>query len=196
MDFIEKKLTSNLYRITCPSSIVLGEYHLKMLSNEKTKAIQQHLITCPYCSQELAQLKNYLSELAPELDYTFEEQVKIFIARLLPGGLDGDFAGSPAPAFALRGEADEPLVFEAGNYQLTLEIQDDPANPGTRTILGLVIGGADLLKQVELWREGQVIQETTIDELGNFVFAGVQPGSYELILSQVAAEIHVKAFTV
>lgn len=194
MDFIEKNLSSNLYRITCPSSIVLGEYHLKMLPNEKTKAIQQHLVTCPHCSQELTQLKNYLSELAPELDYTFEERVKIFIARMLPGGLVGNSVGSPA--FALRGEADGPLMFEAGNYQLTLEIQDDPANPGTRTILGLVIGGADLLKRVELWQEGQVIQETTIDELGNFVFAGVQPGSYDLILSQVAAEIHVKAFTV
>jgi len=196
MDFIEKNLSSNLYRVTCPSSIDLGEYHLKMLPNEKSKAIHQHLVTCPHCTQELAQLRNYLSELAPELDYTFEERVKIFIARMLPGGLDISLAGMPAPAFALRGESEGPLMFEAGSYQLTLEIQDDPANPGLRTILGLVIGEAETLKQVALWQDGRSIQETTIDELGNFVFAGVQPGSYDLILSQVAAEIHVKAFTV
>jgi hypothetical protein len=87
-------------------------------------------------------------------------------------------------------------MFEAGSYQLTLEIQDDPANPGLRTILGLVIGGADSLQRVALWQNGGSIQETDIDDLGNFVFAGVRPGSYDLILSQLAAEIHVQAFDV
>lgn len=191
MDFIERNLSAYLYRITCPSSEVLGEYHLNMLPNEKTEAIRQHLTTCPHCTRELTQLEAYLSELAPELDFTVQERVKIWIARLLP-------APGPAlkPAFALRGETKGPLMFEAGNYQLTLEIQDDPANPGLRTILGLVLGGAERLERVALWQDGRSIQETTIDDLGNFVFSGVEPGSYDLILSQRAAEIHVQAFDV
>jgi hypothetical protein len=191
MDFIERNLSAHLYRITCPSPEDLGEYHLKILPNEPAEAIRQHLITCPHCTQELTQLQSYLKELAPDLDYTFQERVKIWIARLLPPP-----GSALTPAFALRGEGAGPLMFEAGSYQLTLEIQDDPANPGLRTILGLVIGGADTLQRVALWQDGGSIQETAVDDLGNFVFAGVQPGSYDLILSQLAAEIHVQAFDV
>jgi hypothetical protein len=191
MDFIERNLSSFLYRITCPSPNDLGEYHLQMLSDEQTKVIRQHLSTCPHCTQELAQLKSYLAELAPDLDYTFQERVKIWVARQLPA-----FPANQSPAFALRGESEGPLMFEAGSYQLTLEIQDDPANPGFRTILGLVIDGEERLQKVELWQNGRPVQETTLDELGNFVFAGIQPGSYDLILSQLAAEVHVEGFTV
>jgi hypothetical protein len=196
MDLIDRILSSTLYRISCPSPDDLGEYHLQMLSNEETEAIRQHLATCPHCSREIAQLQSYLKDLAPDLEFapqedSIQERVKIWIAKLLP-------PPDPAlrPAFGLRGEAESPLMFEAGSYQLTLEIQDDPAKPGFRTILGLVIGGADRLQQVELWQDGRSIQTTTLDELGNFVFAGVQPGHYDLILSQLAAEIHVEAFTV
>jgi hypothetical protein len=192
MDFINKNLSSHLYRISCPSAQDLGEYHLQMLSDDQTRAVSRHLKTCPHCTKELAQLKAYLNELAPDLEYTPMERAKIWIARLLPGGL----GSGPTPAFALRGETDGPLIFEAGSYQLTLEIQGDPADPGSRTILGLVIGGADSLQRVELWQDGRPIQDTIVDDLGNFIFAGVQPGSYDLILSQVAAEIHVQAFTV
>jgi len=195
MDFIEKTL-SYLYRIDCPSPDDLGEYHLKILPNEQTEIIRQHLTICPHCTREIAQLQSYLKKLAPELDDTvqenpLQERVKIWIAQLLP-------PPSPVlrPSFGLRGEADGPMMFEAGSYQLALEIQDDPVNPGLRTILGLVIGGADALQRVELWQDGRSIQVTTLDELGNFVFSGVQPGSYDLILSQMAAEIHVQAFDV
>lgn len=191
MDFIERNLSSSLYRIACPSANALGEYHLQMLSDEQRELIGQHLTTCPHCTRELAQLKNYLAELAPDLEYTFRERVKIWVAQRLPA-----FPANQAPAFALRGELEGPLMFEAGSYQLTLEIQDDPANPGFRTILGLVIDGEERLQKVELWQDGRPIQQTTLDELGNFVFAGVKPGSYDLILSQIAAEVHVEGFKV
>jgi hypothetical protein len=191
MDFTERTLSSFLYRITCPSSSDLGEYHLQMLSDEQTEAIRQHLTTCPHCTRELAQLQSYLKEMAPDLDYTFQERVKIWIARLLPA-----FPATQAPAFAVRGESEGPLMFEAGSYHLTLEVQDDPANPGFRTILGLVIDGEATLQRVELWQDGRSVQETALDDLGNFVFAGVRPGSYDLILSQLAAEVHVQGFTV
>lgn len=196
MDFIDKKLSSHLYRITCPPSSELGEYHLQMLSEERTEEIRQHLTTCPHCTREINQLNSYLDELAPDLDYTLRERVKIWIARLLPNGLEGGLGSAPSPAFALRGESDGPLMFEAGNYQLTLEVQDDPASPGLRTVLGLIIGGTETLQKVELWQDGRSIQQTIIDDLGNFVFTGVEPGSYDLILSQRAAEIHVQAFTI
>ena len=195
MDIIEKKLSTHLYRITCPPSDLLGDFHFKILSEEQTSEIQQHLLTCPYCPKELEQLQSYLTELEPDLEYTLSERVKVWIARLMPDPAESGF-GSLTPSFALRGESEEPYLFEAGSYQLTLEIQDDAANPGFRSILGLVFGGNERLQRVELWQEGQSIQETRLDELGNFVFHGVRSGAYDLILSQLAAEIHVQAFTV
>lgn len=196
MDFIERNLSAYLYRFSCPSPHDLGEYHLKMLPDDQTEAVTQHLTTCPHCTRELVQLRSYLSEVASDLDYTFQERVKIWMARMLPSGPEGGFATGQTPAFALRGETDGPLMFEAGSYQLTLEVQDDPANPGLKSIVGLVIGGVDALQHVALWQDGRSIMQTTIDDLGNFVFSGVESGSYDLILSQKAAEIHVQAFSV
>lgn len=194
MDHIDQALTAQLYRITCPSPEELGEYHLQMLSREQATAVSRHLHTCPHCTQELAQLQTYLRELAPELAYTLGERVQIWIAQRLPSGLIG--GQGLAPALALRGEIEEPLMYEAGGYQLNLEIQDDPAKPGHKAILGLVVGAEELAFQAQLWQDGRRLQETTVDDLGNFVFASVQPGKYDLILSRLTAEIHVQAFTV
>lgn len=87
-------------------------------------------------------------------------------------------------------------MYEAGEYQLNIEIQDDPAKPGHKTILGLLIGADELSFQVQLWQNGRHLQTATIDELGNFFFAAVLPGTYDLILNRLTTEIHVQAFTV
>lgn len=194
MDHIDQALSAYLYRYTCPPAEELGEYHLQMLPRARATAVAHHLRTCPHCTQELTRLADYLRQLAPELTYSLRERVQIWIAQRLPGGL----AGAPGltPALALRGEVEEPLMYEAGDYQLNLEIQEDPSMPGRKTILGLIVGIEELSFQAQLWQDGRRLQETTVDELGNFVFAGVQPGVYELILSRLTAEIHVQAFTV
>ncbi len=196
MDSIEKKLTSHLYRIDCPPSEDLGEYHLNMLTNKQTQAVRQHVALCPHCSQELAQLATYLADLAPELEYSLREKVQIWVAQLMPSGFDAPLSPSVTPAMAFRGETNAPLMYEAGEYQLNLEIQDDPAMPEHKSILGLLIGGDGSIFEAELWQNGRFIQQTTIDDLGNFVFTNIQSGTYDLILSQHIAEIHVKSFRI
>ena len=191
MDSIEKKLISHLYRIDCPPSEDLGEYHLNMLTDKKTQAIHQHAAVCPHCSQELAQLATYMADLAPELDYSLREKVQILIAQLMPSGF-----ASPSlpPALAFRGETNVPLMYEAGEYQLNLEIQDDPAMSEHKSILGLLIRGDGSVFEAQLWQNGRSIQQTSIDDLGNFVFTNLPSGVYDLILSQHLAEIHVEGF--
>ena len=194
MEHIDQALTAKLYRVTCPSAEELGEYHLQMLPGERATAVAQHLRTCPHCVQELTQLETYLRELAPELTYTLRERVQIWIAQRLPS----DLTGQPgfAPALALRGEVEEPLMYEAGDYQLNLEIQEDPAQSGRKAILGLLLGAEEVDFAAQLWQNGRRLQTTTVDDLGNFVFAAVPSGTYDLILSRLTAEIHVPAFTV
>ena len=196
MDHIDIKLTTQLYRIDCPTPEDLGEYHLKMLSDEQTQAVRQHVGLCPHCSRELAQLETYLTDLAPEIAFSLREKIQILVAKLIPNGLDASLSPAPGPAFALRGEVDGPLMYEAGDYQLNLEIQDDPTKTGHKSILGLLIGGDDSVFEAQLWQNGRFLQQTNIDDLGNFVFSGVQPGTYDLVLSQHVTEIHVQAFQI
>lgn len=196
MDHFDKKLASQLYRIDCPPSETLGEYHLNMLPSEQAEDIRQHVTICPHCKQELTQLDNYLVDLAPELEYSLSEKAQIWIAKLKPAGFDLGTTLATGPAMALRGETDAPLMYEAGNYQLNLEIQDDPSAHGRKSILGLLIGGEGSVFEVQLLQNGRSLQQVIIDDLGNFVFTKVQPGIYDLILSQKIAEIHVLAFQI
>jgi hypothetical protein len=96
------------------------------------------------------------------------------------------------PAFAMRGNDTGPLMYEAGDAHLSLEVQDDPEHPGHRSILGLVLGIETEAVEVSLIQEEAVVTAVTLDELGNFTFIGLEPGKYELTLSGKDIEIHVQ----
>jgi hypothetical protein len=195
MTDFENRLTAALYRATCPDSIELGEYRLGMISGPRAHSIAQHLRECPYCSREIAQLDAFLTQVKPDLAYTTAERVKIWIARRVPDLTAG--VGGPAPAFALRGAkddeaADRSLVFEAGDAQVMIEIQDEPGDTGRKAIIGLVIGIDPEDLEARLWQDGQPVTVTAVDDLGNFTFSNLGPGRYELILAGSGAEIHIQ----
>lgn len=194
MKNIEKRLAAQLYRVTCPTADQLGEYHLHMLTRSQAAAIKQHLNDCPRCRAELAQLQTYLADLATDVEHSLGQRVQIWIARLIPSGTMG--GGTLQPALALRGQDDGPLMYEAGDAQLTLEVQDDPEKAGARTILGLLIGVEPVETAVHLWQEAQKVAQVPVDEFGNFVFAGLSPGMYELIVSGPDFEIHLQELIV
>ncbi len=101
---LQNKLTARLYRLTCPSPIELGDYQMGLLPSSQRMAIAQHLRECPHCMRELAQLRSYLSELAPPPRTSILEGVRVLVARLTGEG--GRAAGGTtlAPAYAgLRG---------------------------------------------------------------------------------------------
>ena len=62
---LQGRLTAQLYRVTCPSSQVLGEHQLGILPPVEAEAIARHVASCPHCAREVAQLGDYLNELAP-----------------------------------------------------------------------------------------------------------------------------------
>jgi anti-sigma factor RsiW len=189
------QLTAQLYRFTCPSSLELGEYHLGLLARDETAAMAQHLAECPHCTREVAQLKDYLGELAPSLEPSLLEQVKVVIARLVGGGTGDDLLGRRAwaPAYAgIRGQEEGPYLYEAGQVQISIEIQEDAETPGQKAILGLIIGAEPATVLAHLWRAAQHLVTVSVDELGNFVIPNLSPDNYELILSSPETEIHVQ----
>ena len=56
----EKKMISSLYRFDCPDPFELGDFHFGLLPEEGIKEITEHLKVCPYCREELIDLKEFL----------------------------------------------------------------------------------------------------------------------------------------
>jgi anti-sigma factor RsiW len=59
---LQRDLLRALFRLPCPGSQALGDYHLGLLAEAKTLTIKEHLAECPYCPAELEALKEFLAE--------------------------------------------------------------------------------------------------------------------------------------
>lgn len=192
----EQRLAALLYRSVCPSSETLGEYHLGMLADEPASAVSEHVAGCTHCTEELAQLDDFMGALASDLEFGVIEQMKVLVARLISGGGAG---GQMAPALAgLRGGDDGAYVYEAGDAQIVIHVQEGET-PDHKTLLGLVSGieaepGERL--QVHVWRDDEKIGAVPIDELDNFRIPDVPAGTYELIVHGADVEIHIQNVTV
>lgn len=196
---VQANLSRWLFRAACPTSLELGEYQLKMISKERTAQIERHLAGCDFCIEELAQLREFMSQpdpyLKPEPLAVAQRRVRVLVARLVGGAGQGGGFGGPAlaPAFAgLRGEESGPLMYEAGDVQVLIEVEDD-AKPGRKTVMGLLSDLSDYTGYtVGLWQGGQQLTLIPVDLLGNFVIEDLSEGRYELILSGPEIELHIQ----
>lgn len=175
-------LSSRLYRITCPSSLELGEYHLHMLDAPQMLLVAQHLRECPHCTREIAQLKEFLSDLMPTSEENLLGNVKVLLARLV-GGQTAESGSIPAFS-ALRGESKGPLIFEADGVVITLDVQPDSNKQVS--MLGQV--AADDQDQwtnalVELQQADATPITTTLDDLGAFRFEAVRSGVLHILIT-------------
>lgn len=189
-------LMKNLYRTPCPSSLQLGEYRLRMLSEEQQARIEQHLVWCPACRSDV---QLFGGEQVIELDSSVNflqqivERVRIVVARLRE-----DLTSLPleVPTAALAGvrgeETAKSLTYNADELEISLLLQTDFEHPGQRMLLGWIAGQEnDQTIEVYLWREVQQIATITVDSLGNFAFSNLSPGQYKLILYSDTREIYI-----
>jgi hypothetical protein len=206
MSRLHARLGARLYRAPCPSPLELGEFHLGLLAADRAQAVSEHVAECPYCAREVAQLAEYLAQ-------------PIRVARVggVRGGLErcrdwlrravgrlrgegkmyrGPLLAVLAPAYVGVRGAEEALVYEAGEMQVAIEIQDDPQQADRRTMLGLVTGVDVGGLKVFLLIEEKPVAEAPVDELGNFVLAGLRPGGYDLRLSGPELDARVEAVQV
>jgi hypothetical protein len=143
------------------------------------------------------QLGEFLEEPTSRPDII--QSARVFIAKLISGGgTDQEQAGSSiSPAFAgLRGEEDEPFIYQVGNVQIVIDIQDDVEQIGHKTILGLVTGSESKEFIVQVSQEDQIIATSSVDEIGNFVITQLMPGDYEIVLEDSEGEIHIQSIQV
>jgi hypothetical protein len=184
---LENQLSNALYRAFCPEPNELGEYQLGLLSTPRAQQIQTHLAECPHCRTEMAQLQSFLKSVEPDLETSLVERVRVWLAELLPGA-----DGGSTLAFGLRGDESGVHFYQAGDAQITLEVQDDPEAPGRKTLVGLILGGEAAGLRAYLWRQDQAVTSAEVDELGNFTLSGLEPGQYEIFLSGPDVEIQIK----
>lgn len=198
-NLFEQWLTNRLYRAMCPTSLELGEYESGLLIDTARLQIAHHLRDCPACRKELNFLRDFLAAEAVEQplhapDTSLQNIVKRLVARLRTAG-DG-LAVHPAWG-ALRGAANEPLVFSADSIEIVLEVQENASQPAHKTLLGLVLGlesGQDFL--VQLTQNEAVVASTQLDPFGNFVFPALATGNYQLTLTGNQLEIQIEQVTV
>lgn len=187
------RLVQNLFRSTCPTSLELGEYALRLLPQERSQIVAEHLKSCPHCTEDLSTLRQFLSDLSGDLELSLGERLRVIVANLV----GGERPAGLAPAFqGLRGDEPAGAVYEAEGYQVHLDVQADPEQPALRSILGLVLGQETQALGVYLWREAQLAAASPVDEYGNFVLAQVEPGQYELALRGPEVEIRIEALEV
>lgn len=200
----QRLATAHLFRAACPTALELGEYRLDMLPAAKTAAVQQHVAVCPHCTEELAQLTSFMDApdplLHPTLATAIKQQVQVLVARLASGPQLGSLFGQPAlaPVYAgLRGAGDEPLIYEAGETQIFIEVQEDALHPGYWAIVGLLpMLDGEPARHAELWQDQKAVAFAQVDEIGNFSFASLEPGDYELFISDAQFDIHVQSLPV
>jgi len=184
---LRDEVKSRVYRTSCPPALELGDYFLHLLPANQSLVVAQHVRECRHCAQELATLEKYLAQ--PVSEDNVMGVITTLIARLV--------SGESSPAFAgLRGEDDEPFIYQADNVQVVIEVQDDIEQMSRKILLGLVTGLESNKFTIQVSQEGQVIATSSVDEIGNFVISHLIPGHYQLILSGANIEIHIQSLSV
>ena len=123
------------------------------------------------------------------------ERIKVIVAQLITAGSElGRLAGTQlAPAYAgVRGKAEGPRIYTAGEAQVAIDVQEDQEQPGRKTILGLITGIDTRGWLVQLWRAGKDMAQAPADERGNFVFVGVAPATYEMVIAGPDVQIRIE----
>jgi hypothetical protein len=197
LERFQKRLGARLYRATCPSPMELGEFHLRMLGASQMLIIGQHLRGCPHCAREVSQLEDFLGELT--LPITGLERMKVLVAELVSGkGWGGQPSGFPSASglAGLRGNGEEPFVYQADDIQIIIEVQDDTEQPGLKMALGLVTGLKSNGFMIETYQDGKLVTTTFIDGIGNFLLTHLSPGLYDFVLLGPDTEIRIQSLTV
>jgi hypothetical protein len=186
---MQNNLTTQLYRLTCPSSLELGDYVLGVTAGRQSRSIAEHLRDCPHCTQEVDQLRDYIKDLSPAPRPNPLEQARVLIARVIggiePGGL------TMAPAYAtVRGGSPGPITLQADGILIILEVQ--PSAEGRVDLIGQLASDQQELwisARVELFENGELLASDSVSDIGGFRFEGILPEAVELKITPLRGPV-------
>jgi hypothetical protein len=196
---LQEQLSHDLHRMTCPTPVILGEYHLELLTPRQAASVREHVELCPHCQRELEQLDSYLDDLSLQMKPTPIQHIQILVAQLVDSATQslGHTTGSPLSPVLLGAVRDEdqedhPSVYRVNDVEIVIEAQSEFPGQDKKTVLGFVRGlNLDSLN-VLLWRGEEPIAAVEVDEQGHFVFEHVPAGVYDLAVRDADLEVHVR----
>lgn len=203
---LSQQLTSALFRFNCPEAEDLLNYHWGIIPPEKKSPIAEHLATCPYCSQEIAQFSPIPQSLQPqakELESrpSLLDTLSVYIGRLIANpALDAvrsPLKHEDALPIARLPQAYYYEIEEVG-WSLTLSWLPDS---GTLFALQGQLFASDFLQEnairLELHPLPLLSKEpitTQLDADGIFVLKAIPLGRYELRFLTPIFRIDIPAF--
>ena len=168
----------------CPTSETLLSYQAKLLPPDEAALLEPHLQHCPTCQEEL--------RLYGAVPYPpGVEPRKSLLERLRQLGrrvMEATLVPTPTAALVTRGRKAKSQLYRVEGYELVLATRPPPL-PGERwSIEGQLTFEGSLPEippgsRAYLHREGELVTEGPIDELGYFAMAEVPPGAYVLELA-------------
>ena len=202
-------LSSKLYRTLCPSAVNLNYYCLGVVSEEERVHIANHLLDCPNCADEVAEIRRAQAsvELYPPGAWSpIAALRRIFATLVVQQAQPVTRAMTPGKGW--------PRQYRAETLDLSLHLSR--ASNGEILLLG-IITSADPNESVDAF-EGQKVDlylapgplategedaeailpgfSTEVDDVGNIVLEDIQPGNYVMILHLPDREVIVEGLNI
>jgi len=196
---MSNRITALLYRVTCPSSEELGQYHFGILSQSQALVVARHLAECPHCVAEISGLKQYLLLIKSDLPTEPIKPDPVPLSEQIGQGLRiliANLVNPPQPSFVLLGDHNGPQIYEVDEVQVSIQIENEAERPNRKALFGLVMGIDPKELVAYLWRPDTIeeVATTKVNHLGQFIISELEPAMYDLILenSETEFEIHIQ----
>lgn len=173
-----EQMQAQLQRWDCPPPQHLADYHWGIADRESAQIIAQHLPTCVRCSSEIESLRTFLNADEPQPSVPSispassapRVRLRERLATLLPH----------TPTLAVRGEHRAPLLAQAGDVLLVLDVEPI----GDRFVVHGQVAADDPDRWtgalVEIRQNGVVRGVAEVDDVASFRCGPLPAGISEL----------------
>jgi hypothetical protein len=206
---VNGRLFSKLYRSACPDAVELNYYCLGGLSQEERTTIASHILDCPACADDVAEIRRQQAafEPVPPAAFSLPAALRTAVRRIF-----GTLVVQQAQPVTrdMAAPAGWPRQYRAEAIDLSLHLSR--ASNGETMLVGIVTGRDPQLTAeafegvtVDLYQgsgpqpagnEGaQALApflSTQVDDVGNILLEPVPPGTYFMILCLPDLEVIIE----
>ncbi len=203
---INTRLLAKLYRSICPSAVNLNYYCLGMVSDEERMHIASHLLDCPACTDEVAEIRRTQAsvDLYPSVTWSPMAALRrIFATLVVQEAQVVTRASMPGSGW--------PRQYRAESIDLSLHLSR--ASNGEMLLLGIITSNfaeesVDAFEgqRVDLYvapgplteagDDSAPLYTTDIDDVGNIVLEDIQAGNYIMILRLFDREVVIEGLNI
>ena len=187
----QSRLQTLLWRNACPAPEQLRDYAWDLLPQEEAQRVAQHVAFCPYCTHDF--FADYYAGDRSGDDLFTQAARRVGQIEYRSAGRLEPAQGSRIRAAGAAGAAGEPQLFDAGDGVLvSLVALPDAAQPDRWALEGAISGLEPRGLQVNLWRDGQLVDAAVLDAGGDFRMTGLVTGAYQLVIHGPSTKLWIE----